>query len=146
MISFACPPISFLGANMPQSAELLDAKDLIACHEQWKLTLWAAAFSHKPLTLEQVEQIVHADRCAIGRWLEAADEPDLRASEEFRLVVENHNEFHGEMMQVAALLARKNYSAAARAIGEQSSFAETGRQLAASIFALNRIKRIQTGE
>jgi hypothetical protein len=121
---------------------LLGAKELIARHEEWKLTFWAAVFSRKPLTVQQLEQVVHGDRCPIGRWLEAQADTELAASVEFQEVVSNHNDFHLEMMEVASLLARKDYGAAARAIQEGSTFAASGRRLALSILALNRVCRI----
>ncbi len=127
---------------MADVEELLSAKDLIARHEQWKLTLWAAAFSRKPLTLEQIDQIVHAVRCPIGRWLEAQADTELGSSPEYSEVVQNHVEFHQEMMAVAMLLTRKDFQGAFRAIQDGSSFAICARRLATSILALNRVRRI----
>jgi hypothetical protein len=127
---------------MAGSDELLNAQDLIARHEEWKLTLWAAVFTRKPLTLQQVDQIVHQERCSIGRWLEAQAATELGTSAEYEEVVRSHQDFHLEMMQVAALLARKDYGAAAVAIKDGSSFSVAGRRLARAILALNRVRRI----
>ena len=127
---------------MADSEELLSAKDLIARHEKWKLTLWAAVFTRKPLTVDQIDQIVHEDHCAIGRWLVAQAGTPLGACAEYEEVIQNHREFHLEMMQVAMLLARKEYGAAASAIQEGASFSLTGRRLAQSLLTLNRVCRI----
>jgi hypothetical protein len=127
---------------MADTEELLCAQDLIARHEQWKLTLWAAAFSRKPLTVEQVAQIVYAGRCPIGRWLEAQAGTELGVLAEYEEVVRNHVDFHQEMMEVASMLTRKEFTAAVKAIQEGSSFAVSGLRLAKSILELNRVRRI----
>jgi hypothetical protein len=131
---------------MAAAGAVLTAKDLIARHEAWKLTLWGAVFSRKPLSLEQVNQIVHAEQCPIGRWLESEASANLRDSEEYEDVVDFHADFHEEMMAVASLLASKEYDEARRAIAPGSSFAETGRQLVQAITALNRVQRIVAPE
>jgi len=123
---------------MSQPAELLSAKDLIARHEDWKLTLWAAAFSHKPRSVEQIQQIVSPDRCPIGRWLDSPASAALREHQAYKDVVQNHQ----EMMEVASLLTHKDFLAAVRAIQNGSSFAEYGRRLANSILALNQLEKI----
>lgn len=127
---------------MSQPAELLSAKDLIARHEEWKLTLWAAAFSRTPLSVEQIQQIVYPDRCPIGRWLDSPASAALRKHQTYKDVVQNHQDFHQEMMEVASLLTRRDFPAAVRAIQNGSSFAECGRRLAASILALNQLEKI----
>jgi hypothetical protein len=127
---------------MSESVQVLSAKDLVALHEAWKLTLWAAAFSRKPLTVEELAQIVYPERCPIGRWLLSAASAALRDSEEYQTVLQNHQEFHKEMMEVASLLSSKDFPAAKQAIQEGSSFAENGRKLALSIMALNRLEKI----
>jgi len=127
---------------MAELEELLTAKDLIVRHEKWKLTLWAAVFSRKPLTVEQIDQIVHQEHCPIGRWLEAQAATELGTRAEYEEMVQNHIDFHGEMMEIAMHLARKDYAAAARGIQDGSSFSLSGRRLAQSILALNRIYRI----
>jgi hypothetical protein len=128
---------------MSESVQVLSAKDLIAHHEAWKLTLWAAAFSHKPLTVEELAQIVYPERCPIGRWLLSAASAAVRDSEEYRSVVQNHQEFHNEMMEVASMLSGKDFPSAKQAIQEGSSFAANGRKLALAIMALNRLEKIQ---
>jgi hypothetical protein len=127
---------------MAEEEELLSAKDLISRHEQWKLTLWAAIFTRKPLTVQQIDQIVHAAHCPIGRWLEAQASTDVACREEYQEVVENHDDFHQEMMQVAVLLSSKDFQGAAKAIQDGSGFARSGKRLAQSILTLNRIQRI----
>jgi hypothetical protein len=128
---------------MSESVQVLSAKDLVARHEAWKLTLWAAAFSRKPLTVEELAQIVYPERCPIGRWLLSGASAALRDSEEYQSVLQNHQEFHQDMMQVASLLSGKDFPAAKQAIQEGSSFAENGRKLALAIMALNRLEKIQ---
>ena len=127
---------------MAEIEVLLTAKDLIARHEEWKLTFWAAVYSRKALTVQQIDQIVHGERCPIGRWLEAQADEELGGSAEYETALNEHGEFHGEMMQVAAMLARKDFVAAASSIKEGSSFALAGRRLAVAILALNRVCRI----
>ncbi len=127
---------------MPEPAQVLSAKDLIARHEAWKLTLWSAAFSRKPLSVEEVAQIVYPERCPIGRWLLSDASSGLRESQEYQDVLQSHQEFHHEMMEVASLLSSKDFPAAKQAIQEGSSFAATGRKLALAIMALNRLEKI----
>jgi hypothetical protein len=124
---------------MAEGAEMLSAQDLIALHEGWKLTLWAAVFTRKPLSLEQIDQIVHQDRCAIGRWLLAQAETELGSRPE---VVSAHEDFHLEMMQVASLLAHKDFAAAKVAIQEGSTFSAAGRRMGMAILGVNRVCRI----
>ncbi len=127
---------------MAETDEMLSAKDLIARHERWKLTLWAAVFTRKALTVEQVDQIVHQERCPIGRWLNAQAGTELGRRGEYEEVVQDHAQFHGEMMEIAMLLARKDYAGAAQGIQEGSSFALSGKRLAQAILELNRVCRI----
>jgi len=128
---------------MGDAEVLLNARDLIACHEAWKLTLWAAVFTRTPLTREQVDQIVYPERCPIGLWLGSPASSSVRDRSEYAEVVENHDEFHQEMMQVASLLAKKDYQGAAGAVADGSAFVMSGRRLALSIVALNRVERIE---
>jgi len=129
-----------------EQSGVMGAQELIARHEQWKLTFWAAVFSRKPLTLEQVEQIVHPNKCPIGRWLEGPESAPFRKRQEFVELLADHEAFHAEMLEVAALLGRKDFRSAAKAIGEESSFAKSGRKLATSILAVNRLVRILAPE
>jgi hypothetical protein len=120
----------------------LTAKDLIARHEEWKLTLWAAAFTRQALTVDQIEAIVYPDCCAIGRWLLSDASGKLWESDEFKELKQLHGEFHGEMMEIAKLLTSRDFPGAVKAIKEGSSFAEVGRKLARGIAAVNKLERI----
>jgi hypothetical protein len=125
-----------------EQAGVIGAQELISRHEEWKLTFWAAVFSRKPLTLEQIDQIVHPKKCPIGRWLDGPESIPFRERQEFVDLLTDHESFHAEMLEVAALLGRKDFSNAAKAIGEDSSFVQCGRKLATSILAVNRLVRI----
>jgi hypothetical protein len=129
--------------ELEHQTKVIGAQELISRHEQWKLTFWVAVFSRKPLTLEEVDQIVHPNKCPIGRWLEGPESAPFRERQEFTELLAHHEAFHAEMLDVAALLGRKDFSNAAKAIGEESSFAKCGRKLAMSILAVNRLVRIQ---
>ncbi len=123
-------------------AEMLTAKDLIARHVRWKLTLQFVIASRDRLTEMQLDQILHAERCPIGQWLESAAPPGLRACPEYTAVVRNHVDFHRQMARIANLIEVEDFDAAFMGIQADSIFMQSSYRLALSITALDRIERI----
>jgi hypothetical protein len=128
---------------MAAMAPVLSARELVARHEEWKLTLWAAIFSRSALTEEQLTQIVHADQCPIGRWLLSEASAHLAHCDEYKAVVEEHKNFHAEMLEVASLISAKDFRAAGKAIGDSSSFMQCSRRLSRAMMGLNRVSRLE---
>ena len=121
---------------------VLTAKDMIARHVGWKLTLQYAIVAQEPLSEKLLDQILHVDRCPIGQWLAAAT-AQLRDRPEYREVVRNHIDFHRQMTHIANLIEQQEFDRAAREIEPGSAFMISAHRLAMSITALDRTEKIQ---
>lgn len=122
---------------------VLSAQELVARHEESKLTLWVAIFSRVPLTEEQLTFIVHDDQCSIGHWLLSDASKALWEKSEYKAVLEEQRLFHAEVLEVASLIVAKDFRTAGRAIGEGSSLMECSRRLSQAMLALNRVARME---
>lgn len=128
---------------MAAMSAVLSAREMVARHEEWKLTLWAAIFSRTPLTEDQLSQIIHEDLCPIGRWLLSDAGAQLSGFAEYKAVAEEHKNFHTEVLEVASLISANDFWAAGKAISDSSSFMQCSRRLSRAMIALNRVSRLE---
>lgn len=118
---------------------ILNAKGAISRHVQWKITLQLAIAMREPLSADQVGQISHYRRCAIGQWLESPATLPIQGRPQYAELVRQHIRFHEEMKVIADLLAEGSYSDAAAAMKLRSPFDLSSEALAAAIMACDRV-------
>jgi len=121
---------------------IVTAKDAIARHMQWKITLQLAIALNEPLSPSAIHTIEHSEECPIGRWLVSQHTTGLRNTPEYRDLVAGHEEFHREVAQIASMINNRKYSAARRAHDPNSSFRRASQAMANAITALDRIQPI----
>jgi hypothetical protein len=131
-----------MNTNHLADAPIVTAKDAIARHMQWKITLQLAIALNEPLSPSAIRAIEHSEECPIGRWLVSQYTLGIRGTAEYRDLVAGHEEFHREAAQVASLINSRKYGAARRALDPNSSFRRTSQAMANAITALDRIQPI----
>ena len=117
---------------------VLTARDAIASHVRWKITLLTAARMHEPLSQRANHSIQHPEECSIGQWLLSRYMVHLRGTPEYRAVVDRHVEFHREMQAVALLINSGDYAAAEHLLNAYSTFQLASIAIANAIMALER--------
>jgi hypothetical protein len=127
---------------MAEGSTVLTAKDAIARHVQWKITLQFAIAMREPLSEEHDRQIRSPQLCAIGRWLNAVERLAMKDTAAYNDLFQEHLGFHREMARVANLISGKRYDEASQAISADSSFLRSSKALALSIMAYDRIATI----
>ena len=121
---------------------IVTAKDAIARHMQWKITLQLAIALNEPLSPSAIHTIEHSEECPIGRWLVSQHTTGLRNTPEYRDLVAGHEEFHRELARIAAMINNGNFTEAKRALAPNSSFRKATQAMANAITALDRIQPI----
>jgi methyl-accepting chemotaxis protein len=125
-----------------ECSSILSAKDAIATHIRWKITLQFAIERREPLSANATRAIEHPDECCIGRWLLSPRTLGIRRRPEYLALVARHGEFHREMIQIARLIAREDYPAAERALGPGGGFQKASVAIANAITAVDRVQAI----
>jgi methyl-accepting chemotaxis protein len=118
---------------------ILTAKDAIARHMQWRMTLQFAIAVREPVPPDQYAQICHDGQCAIGVWLVSPATRGIRGEAPYAELVLRHYEFHREMERVADLIGLGEFDAAAHAMEPDSSFRRASQAIAMAIMAVNRL-------
>ena len=125
-----------------EAAQVLNAKEAIAKHVNWRLVLQFAITVEEQLTPEQISAIQHHSQCAIGRWLDSPVNFNMRQHPAYRDVVTRHIQFHQEMISVSQLIAEKRFSEAAASFKQNSSFTRAGLALARAITSLDQVAKM----
>jgi methyl-accepting chemotaxis protein len=125
-----------------QCTSLLNAKEAIAIHVRWRITLLMAVTTREPLSANATRIIDHPDECCIGRWLLSSQTFAIRRRPEYLALVARHIEFHREMAHIASLIQAAEFDAAAAALGPAGSFQRASHAIAGAISAIDRIQRI----
>ncbi len=125
-----------------EATQVLNAKEAIAKHVNWKIALQFAITMKEQLTPEQVSAIQHHRRCAIGRWLDSTVSLPMRQDPAYRDLVARHMQFHREMIAVSHLIAENRFYEAAASIKENSGFAQAGLALARAITAFDQVAKV----
>ena len=124
------------------ATRVLNAKEAIAKHVNWKLVLQFAIAVEEQLTAEQVSAIEHHRECAIGRWLDSPVNFKMRQHPAYCDVVTRHIRFHQEMISISQLIAANRFFEAAASIKQNSSFTRAGLAFARAITALDQVAKI----
>ncbi len=122
-----------------QATQILNAKEAIAKHVNWRLVLQFAIAMEEQLAPEQITAIQYHRECAIGRWLDSPVNFNMRQHPAFRDVVTRHIRFHQEMVSVSQLIAEERFSEAAACLKPDSTFSQVGLALAQAITAFDRV-------
>ena len=122
---------------------ILAARDAIASHVRWKITLLTAARMREPLSERATLSIRQPEQCSIRRWLLSDYTASLRQRSEYSTVLERHIDFHREMQRVAHLLNTGHYAEAEDLLAPGSAFEQTSFGLANALMALDRAHRQQ---
>jgi hypothetical protein len=115
-----------------------NARDAIACHVRWKITLLLAARMHEPLSERATRALHYPEECSIGKWLLSEHTLHLRGRREYLAVVDQHKAFHGQMLAIANLIDGGEYDQAERLLNAAEPFQNASTALANAIMALDR--------
>jgi hypothetical protein len=118
---------------------IVTARDAIASHIRWKITLLTAVKLHEPLSARATHSIEHPDECSIRQWLLSQHTLHLRRAPEYRAALDRHTEFHREMLKIAALINSADYAAAECLLNSPAGFQSASNAVANAIMALDRI-------
>lgn len=121
---------------------VLNAKQAIAKHVNWKIVLKFAITMEEQLTEEQIRTIQYPRLCSIGRWLELPGVLRMQTHPAYCDLIANHVRFHREMMTIAELISSARFERAAVSISEGSGFSRASLALARSITAFNAVHEI----
>jgi hypothetical protein len=121
----------------------LTAKDAIARHVQWRITMETAIVLREALTQEQMAQAREHQHCLIGRWLASDATLGRRQYPEYCALVAYHTDFHRHLERIARLLAARRFEQAALAIRADSPFMEASNLLANAITGFDRMVSIR---
>ena len=120
---------------------ILNAKDAIASHIRWKITLLTAARMREGLSERATRSIDDPAECSIRRWLDSDRTLAWRGTAEYKAVVERHYRFHREMQRIAELLNRGQYADAERLLTPDSGFERASVEVANALMALDRVTK-----
>ncbi len=120
-----------------------NASDAIATHVRWKISLTLAARMHEPLTPRATRAIQHPEECAIHKWLLSQHTLHLRGTPEYRVALDLHHAFHGQMLAIGNLINAADYEQAERLLNSPEHFEKPSLALANALMALDRIPASQ---
>jgi hypothetical protein len=126
----------------PVDAPIVTAKDAIAHHMRWRITLQLAVTMREPLSSRATSAIQHLNECSIGKWLASQQTLSVRDTPEYRDLVACHEQFHRVMIQIAFSINHGNYEAAGQALAPGSSFRKAAQAIASAMMALDRVQTI----
>ena len=121
---------------------IVTAKDAIAHHMRWRITLQLAVTMREPLSPGATRAIEHQEECSIGKWLVSRHTLDVRNTPQYRDLVARHEEFHRVMTEIAFAINHGDYEAAGQALAPGSSFRKAAQAISSAIMALDRIQSI----
>jgi methyl-accepting chemotaxis protein len=131
-----------MSAKSPVDVPIVTAKDAIAHHMRWRITLQLAVTMREPLSPGATRAIQHLEVCSIGKWLVSRHTLNVRNTPEYRDLVARHEEFHRVMTQIAFAINHGDYEAAGQALAPGSSFRKASQAISSAIMALDRIQSI----
>jgi methyl-accepting chemotaxis protein len=131
-------------SSVPYIAKpILNARDAIASHVRWKITLLTAARMQEALSDRATLSIQHPEQCAIRRWLLSDHTAPLRDRPEYTVALNRHIDFHREMQRIAHLLNNARYVEAESLLASGSAFEQTSLAVANALMSLDRAQRQQ---
>jgi hypothetical protein len=131
-----------MATNSPVDVPITTAKDAVAHHMRWRITLQLAVTMREPLGPHATSAIEHLEECSIGKWLISRHTINIRDTQEYRDLVECHEEFHRVMTAIAFSINHGEYEAAGQALAPDSSFRVAAHAISSAMMALDRIQTI----
>jgi hypothetical protein len=129
----ACVP------SIPYIAKpIVNARDAIASHVRWKITLLLATRMHEPLSHRATHAIQHQEDCSIQKWLLSKHTLHLRTTPEYRAACNLHTAFHGVMQRIAGLINAGDFDQAEHLLNSPEPFQNASTSLANALMALDR--------
>jgi hypothetical protein len=129
-------------SKSPVDLPIVTAKDAIAHHMRWRITLQLAVTMHEPLSPRATSAIEHLEECSIGKWLVSQHTSNIRDTPQYRDLIACHKQFHRVMNQIAFSINHGDYEAARQALASGSSFRKAAQAIASAMMALDRIQMI----
>ena len=127
-------------SSVPYIAKpIINARDAIASHVRWKITLLTAARLREPLSERATRSIQYPDECSIRQWLFSSHTRHLRRTPQYLAVLDRHTEFHREMQTIAGLINAGEFAAAERLLTAHGSFEQASLAVANAIMMLEPI-------
>lgn len=121
---------------------ILSARDAIASHIRWKITLLTAARMREPLSDRATRSIEQPHECSIRAWLLSDYTVGLREHPEYQAALDRHLEFHRTMQDMAKLLNSGHYvEAELQLCDHKGAFERTSVALANALMSLDRAQR-----
>jgi hypothetical protein len=121
---------------------ILNARDAIASHIRWKITLLTAARMREPLSERATRSIEHPDECSIRQWLLSAAGSAVQQWPEYSAALDKHMQFHRTMQRIARLLNRGDHADAERQLSEHGGeFERHSLELANALMAFERARQ-----
>jgi hypothetical protein len=129
-------PVSYI------AQPILNARDAIASHIRWKITLLTAARMRESLSARATTSIERPEECSIRRWLTSEHTSAMRGQPEYAAVLAQHSQFHRRMQAIATLLNSGEYQEAERQLREPNGdFERSSLSFANSLMAFERAHR-----
>lgn len=116
---------------------ILNARDAIASHIRWKISLLLATRRREPLSARANHSIHHPEYCHIRKWLLSKLTLPLRAAPELRAALDLHTAFHSQMQIVAGLIDIGDFEEADRLLNSPGPFQDASNALANALMALD---------
>ena len=128
-------------AKSPVDVPIVTAKDAIAHHMRWRITLQLAVAMREPLSPGATRAIQHLEECSIGKWLYLRTQSNL-LYKEYRDLVACHEEFHRVMTQIPFSINHGEYEAAGRRWLPIAASAWRPSAISSAMMALDRVQAI----
>jgi hypothetical protein len=126
----------------PVDVPIITAKEAVAHHMRWRITLQLAVAMREPLSPGATRAIEHLEECTIGKWLVSQHTLSARDTPEYQALVARHEEFHRVMHEIAFSISHEDYETAGLALAPGSSFRRAAQAISSAMMALDRIQTI----
>jgi aerotaxis receptor len=121
------------GDGTEDNGDTFNAKDAVADHQQWRVTLRNAM--NRGLTLD-VAQIRRDDCCTLGRWLKGPGAQRWGSKPAFTRLVQSHQGFHEAVGRTAELINQNRMADAGATLETGQPLHRAGQELNQAIHAL----------
>jgi hypothetical protein len=118
---------------------IVNARDAIASHVRWKITLHLATSMREPLSERANRSLQYPEECSIRGWLLSGRTQHLRGTREYAAALHLHLAFHGQMQRIAALINGGEFEEAERALNSPEPFTKASNELANALMELDRV-------
>ena len=116
--------------NGQQSDDEVDFDNVIAAHQQWRVTLRNAVLKNKKL---EADTIRRDDCCTLGKWIYGGGGKRWGHEPLFTELVKHHKTFHQEAGKVADAINANNLAQATKMMENQTPFVVAGHNVTHTI-------------